>query len=63
MDAGWGSGIGSIRQDSHDPCTERYDTSLPGSSPGSLVQYAAIAGKEPGTRLIFMPRMCVFLYC
>ena len=29
-------GISGIQQDSHDPCMERYNTSLPGSSPGSL---------------------------
>ena len=54
MDAGWGSGIGSIRQDSHDPCTEWYDTMQSSRLLSWLsVQYAAIAGKEPGTRLIF----------
>ena len=62
MDAGWGSGIGSIRQDSHDPCMERYDTMQSSWLLSWLsVQYAAIAGKEPGTRLIFMPCTSVSL--
>ena len=39
------------RQDSHDPCTERYDTMQSSRLLSWLsVQYAAIAGKEPGTK-------------